>query len=114
MNGDAKNKRIPRMRDLSCRCLRYVGERKRWLNLAMLRGVGPEDKQQTYHYPVVTLLPHIETPLEQPHVAELICRLFLLLHADFIPRVVFVRYTRVRCPQIGQGFEGGSVLRYMM
>ena len=62
------------------------------MNLAMLCDVLPEDKQETYHYPVVTLLPHIETLLEQPHVAELIRRLFLLLHANFIPRVVFVRY----------------------
>jgi hypothetical protein len=114
VDGDAKNERIPRMRDLSCRCLRYVDGKVVCLNLAKLCGVGPKNKQETYDYPVVTLLPHIETPLEQPHVAELIRRLFLLLHANFIPRIIFVRYARVGCSQIGQGSKRDSVSRYMM
>ena len=36
-----------------------------------LCGVGSEAKEETYEYPIVTLLPYVETPPEQPHVAEL-------------------------------------------
>jgi hypothetical protein len=74
VNGDAKNERIACMGDLSRRCLRCVrgGEGGEGLNLARLCSIGPEAEQETYDYPGMTLLPHVEAPLEQPRVTELV------------------------------------------
>jgi hypothetical protein len=75
VNGNAENECITRMRDLSCRCLHDVGGGmgEAGMNLARLYGMSTETEQEMYDYPVVTLLPHIEAPLEQLHVAELVC-----------------------------------------
>ena len=52
------------------------------MNLAKLCGPGSEAKHETYDYPVMTLHPHVETPLEQPRVADLVCPLLILLRAS--------------------------------
>jgi hypothetical protein len=49
----------------------------------------------------VTLLPHIEAPLEQPRVAEPVCRLLILRDAYFVPRVIFVRGALMGSAQVG-------------
>jgi len=58
-------------------------------------------EQETYDYPVVTQFPHVEAPLEQPRVAEPVCRLLILRDTDFVPRVIFVRGAPMGCAQVG-------------
>jgi hypothetical protein len=49
----------------------------------------------------VTLLPHVEAPLEQPLIAEPVCRLLILRDAYFVPRVIFIRGVPMGCAQVG-------------
>lgn len=108
MNGDAENERITRVRDLSCCCLRYMGGRgRRKLYSARLCGASAGiEQKETHDDPVVTLLPHVEAPLEQPHTAEPVRRLYILRHADFIPRVIFICGVLIGCTQVGQRSAG--------
>ena len=66
---------------------------------------------ETCDYPIVTLLPHLEASLEQLGIAEPVRRLLVLRHADFVPRVIFVRGVPIGCAQVGQRSAGGGAYR---
>jgi hypothetical protein len=114
VDGDAENERIASVGDLSCRSLHHIrewkGERQYSANPRRVN-----EQEETYDNPFVTLPPYIEGSLEQPHVAEPVCRLLILRHTDFVPRVVFVCNVPIRCAEFGQrsaGGDGGAYRRW--
>jgi len=67
------------------------------------------EAERTYGYPVMTLLPHVEALLKQSRVTEPVRCPFVLRHADFIPRFIFVRGRLLGGAQIGRCSAGGGI-----
>ena len=77
----------------------------------MFGDIPGDEAERTYGDPVVTLQPHVETPLKQSRITEPVRCPFVLCDADSIPCFIFDGGGLLRVAQFGRWFAGGRIYR---